>query len=148
MSITVAVRSDDLTWDELEPIVDGVPDVDYVESYDNAIDPLTLTLIIGGAIAVAKIAIGLWNQWRGGVLIDLNQNPVQIGRSRSIPFGFFVVIAQGGASVEIDGRDEPESALERLLSSILDLAAEPANATADAVRGVVAGLGSGGSARA
>jgi hypothetical protein len=85
-----------------------------------AVDPLTAVLIAGAVLAVAKFVIDVIDHLKGGVVIDQTQGgPVLVKRDRSVPYGWAVVIATGGA-VSIHVHDAPKDASERLLSQIVE----------------------------
>lgn len=117
--------------DEIGTALDA-SDVEAESSLDN-LDPLTATIIVGGGLALGKFLIRLVNEIRGGTVIDLTQTPVDVRRDNDLNYLFFMVIAKDG-TVTVDGKDEPEEGLERMVESVLKLAT---SATVDTAKAAI-----------
>jgi len=124
--ITLNVR--DVSARELEMEADGL-DVSFEDQLDN-VDPVTGAIIIAGVLAAGKLVIRLWREVRGGTVVDLTKSPVDVSRDSDLPYGYFMVIAEDG-SVQIDPKDEPTDAVERMVTAVLKLGFD---ATVDAVK--------------
>lgn len=110
-----------LSQDDLDAALADVPGVDYEAGYENLVDPVSAAIIVGAVLAGAQLVIRLWREWRGGTILDVSKKPVEVKRTRALDYGFFVIIASDG-SVKIEAKDEPKTALERLVSDVLGLA--------------------------
>lgn len=114
--ITLNVR--DVGALDLETGAEGL-DVTFEDQLDN-VDPVTGAIIIAGALVAGKFLIRVWREIQGGTVVDLTKSPVDVSRSRGLPYGFFMLIAKDG-SVQIDPKDEPTDALERMVTAVLNL---------------------------
>jgi hypothetical protein len=90
-------------------------------------------VLIGAAIAAGKFVIRLWREYRGGTVIDLTKKPPDVRRDSDLDWGFFMIIAEDG-KITVEGKGEPEDSLERMVTSVLKIAA---GATVDAVKAVI-----------
>jgi len=115
--VTLKVRT--VRPPELEEKAQGL-DIKFEDEIANC-DPLTGALIIGGAVAGGMFVIRLWREFKGGTVIDLTRTPVDVSRNRDLDYGYFLFIAKDG-SVKLDAKDEPKTALERVVSSALEQA--------------------------
>jgi len=102
------------------------------------LDPLAGVVIVGAALAAAQFLIRIWHEFRGGTVIDLTKTPVDVSRDRGLDWGFFMFIAKDG-TVTVEGKDEPKTALERMVNDILKLATTVTVETAKAA--IVAAVG-------
>lgn len=95
-------------------------DIRFGPTVGNFIDPVTGTLVIVGAMAGGKFVMRVIRERKGGTVIDMTKAPVEISRSRSLDYGYFVIIAKDG-SVTVEAKDEPKDALERMIDGALEL---------------------------
>jgi hypothetical protein len=95
-------------------------DIKFENQIDN-VDPITGFIVIGGGLAAGSLVIRLWHEFRGGTVIDLTKTPIDISRNRNLDWGYFLFIAKDG-SVTVEGKDEPKTALERMVTAVLGLA--------------------------
>jgi hypothetical protein len=106
---------------------DGIQ-VEFGTERTNFIEPVTGTLVIVGGIAAGKFVIRVIREAKGGTVIDMTKNPVQISRNRKLDYGYFVILAKDG-SVSVQTKDEPKDALERMITEALSLGGEAPLAT-------------------
>jgi hypothetical protein len=97
-------------------------DVEPEQSLEN-LGILEGLLIVAGAAALGKFIIRIWREVRGGTVIDMTKKPPDISRDNALDYGFFVIFAQDG-TVRVETKDEPEDSLERIVTSVLKLAAD------------------------
>ena len=114
----IRIRAKGIELDVLDAAVDE-SGVEFESSYENAIDPISAVIMIGGALALGKFAMRVWNEYRGGVVLDLSLQPVEIRRSRDVPYGTFLTIARDGSNVGIELADEPTDSIERIVTAVL-----------------------------
>ena len=98
-----------------------------------ALDPITAAVLVGVGLAVGKFVLRVINEYRGGVRLDLTTKPAVIKRDRDVPYGWIVTLAADG-KVEIDTKDEPKDAIERMVESVLKL---PIDATVEKVKAAI-----------
>ena len=91
-----------------------------VQPKSQFIDPLSIILIAGGAVAVVKFTADLIDRFHGGIIVDVRPSAKElIKRDKSVPYGWALVIAADG-KVEINVHDAPKDAMERWVSEIVE----------------------------
>lgn len=98
-----------------------------------ALDPLTAAVLIGSALAVGQFVMHVIDVVRGGVRVDLGDPPT-IKRDRSVPFGWAFIFTKDGDKVDIEVKDEPKSAVERMFEAVFKL---PVDATVSMVKAAI-----------
>lgn len=116
--IELNVLDRDLPLSDLDNAVASVDGVHYKSGYENVLDPVTGALIICAVLAGSKLIIRLWNEFRGGTVIDLTTEPIKVYRDKGLEYGFFVVHTKDGEA-KIEAHDEPKDSLERMVSGWL-----------------------------
>jgi len=105
-----------------------------VQPKSQLVDPLSIILIAGGVVAVAKFTVDLFDRLHGGVVVDLRPTAKQlIRRDKSVPYGWAMVIASDG-KVEINVHDAPKDAMERWVSDIIQGVLKNAKDAGDAAK--------------
>jgi hypothetical protein len=97
-----------------------------------AIDPLSISLIIGSAYALALLVVSIYERLRGGVVVDLTGIYPDIYRDHDIPHGWMIVIAKDG-KVELEAKDIPRDSLERIVEKVIELGVGTAKSAVEAV---------------
>src|SRR5271156_6730497 len=69
----------------------GLRPIEDAASTDFELDPLTMTLLIGGALMVGRFLISVMERSKGGVRIDLATRPPTVERLRDVPYGVILV---------------------------------------------------------
>jgi hypothetical protein len=111
-----------------------------IEPRPEFIDGFSAVLIAGAALLVAKFIRDQVEQLKGGVLIDLRKDSsAPAKRTKEVPYGWVVVLTDD-KPVEIEVRDAPKDAAERLLEKIVDGSLKTA---ADIIKGATKELGAG-----
>jgi hypothetical protein len=126
--------------DEMDAVLEEVDRIGLrrrksVDAPPLGLDPVTVVVVTGSVVFVARFILSVWERFRGGVRIDLATHPPTVERLRAIPYGVLVILTEE-KEVRIETHDEPEEAVERILTSILSL---PADATAELVATAVGG---------
>lgn len=103
------------------------------EAVEEQLAVLGAVVLIGAAIAAAKLVMHVVEIYRGGVQINLDKRPPVIRRNSAVPVGWVVVVAADN-TVKIETHDEPKDALERITTAILKL---PVDATVSMVEAVI-----------
>lgn len=117
-NIELNISMTDIELAELDAAVDETDGLEYPTESAN-VDPITGTVLVVGAVfAGAKLVIRLWNEYRGGTVVDSTTQPITIRRDHALPYGFFLFVASDG-SVKVDAKDEPKDSLERLVDAFL-----------------------------
>lgn len=93
---------------------------DKIDIGELGIDPIAVTMIIGGTYAVTHLIISVIEKWRGGTMLDLSVKPISIRRVRSLAAGVFIIIGSD-SEVEIKVKDLPKDGLERVVEKLLSL---------------------------
>lgn len=135
MAVTIKVLVDSSELVHVKDAADQAGDVDLqIQPRTQALDPITAVLIGGAVLAVAKFVVDAIDRFKGGVTIDLSAGgaPV-VRRDPNVPYGWAVVIAKDGA-VQIEVRDAPKDAAERLLSQIIEGVLKNAQEIGDAAK--------------
>jgi hypothetical protein len=107
---------------ELGPAVElaQTSPLDYrIEAKAQVIDPITAVLIGGGVLMVAKFVFDVFDKLKGGVVVDLRQQPLAIKRNKQLPAGWVLVLAADG-TVSIETHDAPKDTSERLLAGLIE----------------------------
>jgi hypothetical protein len=132
--LRVIIRSDEEDDDLLTVASDfDLRTVEDEEAEDLGLDPVSMALLVGAALAFGKFIVSVLDRRRGGMRIDLGTVPPSVERSKGVPFGFIVIFTADG-KVEIKAADEPKDALERMITEAIKL---PATVTAATVKGVL-----------
>lgn len=129
-SITIALESDDLAPAQELARTNKV----NIEIKPQAqfIDPLSIVLIFGGVVAIAKFTVDLFDRFHGGVIVDLRSDAKQlVRRDKSLPYGWIVVVAADGKKVDINVKDAPKDAAERWVEDIINGVVKSAKDVAD-----------------
>lgn len=98
-----------------------------------ALDPLSAAVLIGSAFAVGRFVMHVIDVVRGGVRVDLGDPPT-IKRDRNVPFGWAFIFTKDGDKVDIEVKDEPKSAVERMFEAVFKL---PVDATVSMVKAAI-----------
>ena len=136
-NIHIAILRRGFSWEEVDPAVTEIDGIEYPDDYQNAVDPITLAVIVGSAMVLEKLIMRFRNELRGGVVLDLSKKPIELSRNADVPHGIYVIIAADGQEVKILSKDEPKDSIERMVEGILSLAVDPAGATKEKVHEVV-----------
>lgn len=129
--LSVIVRSDEEDDDLLTVASDfDLRRAEDEEAEDLGLDPLTMVVLVGAALAFGKFIVSVLDRRRGGMRIDLGTVPPSVERSKGVPFGVIVILTVDG-NVEIKAVDEPKDALERMITETIRL---PVTITAAAVK--------------
>jgi hypothetical protein len=123
--VQIRIGIDEL--DDLTAIQDLADDVDLEEvigdgagGLDTLVEPVTAVLIGAGVVAIAKLVWSWWDRRRGGLVIDQRPGATDtIRRDPDVPWGWAVVYPPDGGKVDIQTKDEPKDAWERLLGDVL-----------------------------
>ncbi|MDQ3396406.1 MAG: hypothetical protein M3511_01325 [Deinococcota bacterium] len=62
--------------------------------------PESVLLVVVAAIGIAQLANYLWQNFRGGVIIDGTKDPIEIMRNRDIPGSKVIVFTKDGVKTE------------------------------------------------
>ncbi len=90
------------------------------DELESQVEPITCMMIGGGALITAKFLTDWWDRRRGGLIIERAEDGTfQVRRSGEVPYGYVIVLPQGGGEVEIHVKDSPRDATERLLTELL-----------------------------
>jgi hypothetical protein len=100
---------------------------------DLFLDPITAAVLIGGALVAARFVLHVIDVYRGGVEINLTVKPPTVKRNKEVPFGYVVTLTADG-KVDVNTKDEPKDAIERMVESILKL---PVDATVSTVKAAI-----------
>jgi hypothetical protein len=96
------------------------------------LDPLTATVLVGGALLTGRFLLSVVDRFRGGLRVDLRTVPPTVERLKDLPYGLVVVLT-ADFDVRIKTVEESRDSVARMLTEVLKL---PATATAEVVAGV------------
>lgn len=97
-----------------------------------AIEPVTAVLIAAGVLALARFILDWFNDRKGGTVVDLRPGREdQVYRDKDLNYGWILVISADGQKVEINVKDAPKTATERLLGSVISGALKSASDIAE-----------------
>jgi hypothetical protein len=129
-SITMALESDDLG--PAQELARAHKVNLEIKPQEQFIDPLSIVLIFGGAVAIAKFTVDLFDRFHGGVIVDLKPEAKQlVRRDKNLPYGWIVVVATDGKKVDINVKDAPKDTAERWVEDIINGVVKSANDVAN-----------------
>lgn len=122
------VRVDDVDdMDAARDVAEGMPDLDLKTAskapsgaFEAQVEPVTAVLV-GAAVATSvKFLLDWWDRRRGGLVIDQRPGSADdVHRDADVPYGYLVIYPPDGGTVNVETRDMPKDAMERLLANVL-----------------------------
>lgn len=106
------------------------------ESGFETLDPVSASILIGGAVVLAGVIASAVEQWRGGTVIDMRVEPPVVRRDKGVLLGVMVIFAADG-SVDVKVEDMPKTSLERLTEGVISAGKE---ITMESVKGLIGQL--------
>ena len=98
---------------------------------EQAFDPVTAMVVVGGVTALAHLVVSLIDRWRGGTVVDLTGDRPDVHRENDLPLGWMLVLAKDG-EVKLETKDIPRDGLERIVEKVLQLGKDVGTAAVEA----------------
>lgn len=87
---------------------------------EQALDPITAVIVIGGVYAITHLIMSVMDRYKGGTVINLAEPQPTVRRGQEIPLGWLVVIGKDG-KVSLETGEIPQDGLERIVENIFGL---------------------------
>ncbi len=125
-----------------QDLVDAHPDVAASEEIadpsggvQTSVVPVVAVLVAAGVALVAQLVMEFIERARGGSVVDVRVTPVAVSRTTALPVGFVLVVTKDGA-VQIETKDLPKGAIERLLGEVISGVLGTAEAVTEAAKAI------------
>jgi hypothetical protein len=125
-----------------QDLVDAHPDVvaseeiaDPSGGVQTSVVPVVAVLVAAGAALVAQLVMEFIERARGGSVVDARVTPVAVSRTTALPVGFVLVVTKDG-TVQIETKDLPKGAIERLLGEVISGVLGTAEAVTEAAKAI------------
>jgi len=107
-----------LAWDIHDLTVEATGQADDGR-FHTQFEPITTLAVLGTVTIAAKFVLDWWEKRKGGLVLDQRPEKIEIHRDKALPWGYVVIYAKDGNSVQVDTKDMPKDSLQQFLDSII-----------------------------
>ena len=98
---------------------------------EQAFDPVTAMIVVGGVTALAHLVVSLIDRWQRGTIVDLTGDTPDVPRDNDLPLGWMLILAKDG-EVKIETKEIPRDGLERIVEKVLQFGKDVGTAAIEA----------------